>query len=307
VSEPALAALCAEVVTALRAAQLDVLVLKGPAIAMWLYDDPGARPYHDIDVLVDPHKLQAAGDVLFAAGFLPPAPSYTEDVPGHALAWHRESDGAWIDLHYTLLGADVTHDVVWDVLWQRREPLIVGGIEVFVLDEPARALHLAMHLAQDHLGQPKKLDDLRRALNRVTAATWADAAGLAMQIGAAPAMGAGLRQLPAGARVATALDLPFPDRVDLVLRAEGSPPGTDAFEWFARRPGADGKVRFALAKAFPPPWFLRSWSPVASRWGPLGLVLGYAHRLLWLTVRTPPAARSWWRARRALRERGRHA
>jgi hypothetical protein len=293
-------ALCAEVVSALRRAGLDVLVLKGPSIAQWLYDPPAARAYSDIDVLVDPHRLQEAGDVLFSMGFLPPAPSYTEDVPGHALAWHRERDQAWVDLHYTLLGAGVTHDRVWDELWARRSQMQVGGVAVDVLDETGRALHLTMHLAQDHLGQPKKLEDLRRALTVLREETWEGARALAEVLGAAPAMGAGLRQLPDGARLAARLDLPHPDHVDLIIRSEGAPIGTDTFDWFTTRPGMSGKVRFALAKAFPPPWFIRSWTPIASRYGVLGLGAGYAKRALWLARRTPPAALAWMRARRTL-------
>ena len=52
----------AEVVTALRDAEIESLLLKGPATVRWLYaDDPSARLYTDVDLLVPPAAFAAAG------------------------------------------------------------------------------------------------------------------------------------------------------------------------------------------------------------------------------------------------------
>jgi hypothetical protein len=71
-------ALCVEIVSAFEARGIDCRVLKGPIIEQWLYADGTERPYHDIDVLVDPSKMEDAYEVLFALDFWPPAPAYTE-------------------------------------------------------------------------------------------------------------------------------------------------------------------------------------------------------------------------------------
>src|SRR5207248_10574335 len=61
----------AEVACALSRAGLRSLVLKGPAIASWLYDDPADRAYGDIDLLVDPARFAQAESVLGRLGFEP--------------------------------------------------------------------------------------------------------------------------------------------------------------------------------------------------------------------------------------------
>lgn len=296
----AMDSVCAEVASAFRRTSVDCLILKGPAIANWLYTDGTPRPYMDIDVLVDPLSISIAAEVLLELGFSPPAPAYTEDVSPHAHAWFRYSDERWLDLHYTLWGVGVDSERLWATVWPAREPMPVGGAQIDVLGPAARAMHLALHVAQDHLGRGKKMTDLERGIEQVDDGTWEEAARLADELGAAAAMGAGLRQLRQGVGLAERLNLPAVDRAELLVRAEGSPTGAVAFEWFTRRPGIRGKLTYALAKAFPPPWFLRAWTPVASRWGPVGLVLGYLQRLAWIIRTTPRAAASWRRARRSL-------
>jgi hypothetical protein len=98
----------AEVVPALRAAGVDPVLLKGPAIAQWLYAEyPLLRGYHDVDLLVAPHHLGRAEDVLRQLGFTPPGLAAPGDVPTHANAWFRARDGAEIDLHRCLHGMEV--------------------------------------------------------------------------------------------------------------------------------------------------------------------------------------------------------
>jgi hypothetical protein len=53
-----------------------------------------------------------------------------------------------------------------------------------------------------------------------------------------------------------------------------------------------------LGKTFPPPAFMRAWSPLARR-GALGLALAYAWRPVWLVVHSGAAVRAWRRARRS--------
>ena len=45
------------------------LLLKGPAFARWLYDDSRERSYRDIDLLVAPERIAAAGAALSELGF----------------------------------------------------------------------------------------------------------------------------------------------------------------------------------------------------------------------------------------------
>ena len=46
----------AEVAYLLRHAGIPVLHIKGPTVALWLYDE-GERPWGDVDILVPPSRL----------------------------------------------------------------------------------------------------------------------------------------------------------------------------------------------------------------------------------------------------------
>src|SRR3954447_24966553 len=149
-----------EAVTALAARGLRGIVLKGPALAAWLYDDGAARPYADGDVLVEPGGLDAARAVLLELGYIKiPNPPPFLGAP-HAEPYARE-DGGEIDLHWMLSGTTAPPAEAWAALSAATETLDVGGLEFEVLAEPGRALVVALHAAQHEEGRP--LEDLSRA------------------------------------------------------------------------------------------------------------------------------------------------
>ena len=65
-------------------------------------------------------------------------------------------------------------------------------------------------------------------------------------------------------------------------------------------PGLRAKARLAIGWTFPPPDFMRTWSPLARR-GRAGLALAYVWRPLALAGQTGAAIAAWRRAARATR------
>jgi Uncharacterised nucleotidyltransferase len=59
----------ADVTKELRARGVRSILLKGPAVAGWLYRDGTPRPYADTDLLIAPSNLAAAKVVLEDLGF----------------------------------------------------------------------------------------------------------------------------------------------------------------------------------------------------------------------------------------------
>ena len=295
-------ALAAHVTAALEDAGVPSILLKGPALARWLYRDPGERRYIDVDLLVPHAKLARAEELLAAQGF---SRSGRETIPGdwprHAHNWLHPS-GSILDLHYTLFGAAVAPGEVWDVLSARTETMIVGNRPVHVLDEGARALLVALHAWKDgKFPQPRR--DLARALGQLPKSVWDDAAVLAARLHALDAFAVGLERDPAGADLARELDLPADRSTGVALRARGAPPLAMGIDWFMATPGWQGKLRLIFRKTFfPPPSFLRDWTPLAEK-GVVGLVLAYAWRPLWVLWHIGPAYRAWLRANREARRR----
>lgn len=282
-----------EVTTALRSANIRSVLLKGPAIARWLYEHVSMRPYVDSDIMVAEADIARAEEVLADLGFEHlPLDDIPSGLPWHAREWMRRRDGASLDLHRTLIGAGVEPEEVWRVLCAETERLQVGEVDVEVLKEPARALHLALHAAQDG-GLRKQLQDLGRAVARLPIEGWLEAARLAERLDATPAFAAGLRLLPAGESLASELGLPVEAPLAVSLRASGAPRSALSLEWLTRIHGVRGKVLYVFRKAFPPKAYIRAWSPLAER----GLVAAYVHRVVWLVSATGPAVRWWWRGR----------
>jgi hypothetical protein len=292
-------AVTAEVVTALRATGIESVLLRGPAIARWLYEDANARSYVDVDLLVPPGDIEHAEQVLGGLGFS----DYTvegvlaHDRPTYAHTWLRR-DGAAVDLHYALLGVRLEPARIWDVLAAETEMIAVLGTEVRVASPPGRALVVALHAAHHGVGVGQPLDDLARALELLPAGLWEKASSLAARLDAQVAFATGLRLLEPGREVAHTLGLPPTSSTETTLRASTPPPMALGFEWLATTRGLRGKAGLVARKIVPAPRFMRAWSPLARR-SSAGLAAAYGWRLLWLARHAGPGFLAWRRARKA--------
>ncbi len=286
-----------QVIEALRRAEVRPILLKGASFARWLYGDGGARPYNDIDLLVAPHQQATAGEVLAGLGYVLRCPAAAEgEQAGHATNWDRPRSPT-IDLHNTLSSRiGVGPSRCWEVISSQARPAVIGGTATEVLAPDALALHVVLHA---EVGKTKTLDDLGRALSRLSLPDWEHALGLARTLDAVPAFGVGLRLLPEGATVAAALAVPDDASIELVLQASSTARLARPFDEVAHARGVRAKARLVGRELVPTPSFMRLWFPPA-RHRRSGLVLGYLYRLVWVPWHAPSGLRSWLRARRAV-------
>jgi hypothetical protein len=286
----------AEVLGALADAGVPAVLLKGPALARWLYADGAERRYGDTDVLVPAARRDDAAAVLAALGFA--ARLKPSDVARalHAHPWRRERDGAVVDLHVTIAGMQAPPDAVFAAL--PTEPLTVGGRDVPALAPGARALHVALHAAHDGVDGGKPLRDLERAVGQLDRDVWREAAALARVVEAEEALGAGLRLAPDGAAIADALGVTRAQSTERRLLAASAPREALTVEQLASTRGAAARARIVLNRVVPPPSYLRFRHPLARR-GPAGLVLAYLWRPVSLALRAPRAISAWRRAARS--------
>ncbi|MGH2652956.1 MAG: nucleotidyltransferase family protein [Actinomycetota bacterium] len=281
---------------ALRREDISAILLKGPAIARWLYDPSEPRGYGDADLLVDPRRVGDARRALADLGFRAWPSAIPGDRPGASEAWWRPRDRATVDLHTTLPGARVPPEAAWEILREHAEPMEVAGVRLQVLSAPARAVHVALHAIHPGTDHVKPLEDVTRAVARLPTGTWERAAAIAGRLDALPAFAAGLRLAPEGGHLADRLGLPRSVPPDMLLRARGAPRGALTLDWLATQPGARAKLALVGRKVVPPPSFMRTWSRVARR-GPGGLALAYLWRIPWLAWRSGPAVAAWIRVR----------
>jgi hypothetical protein len=292
-------AVTSEVVGAFRAVGVRTILLRGPAVGNWLYQEESVRSYVDVDLLVEERNVDKAAACLEQLGFADVSVEgvLPGDRPTHARTWSR-ADRALVDLHTTILGVRIPGVDAWAILAAPTDSVTVAGLEVEILGEPARALMLALHAAQHGARSGPTLHDLQRAVDRLPFAIWRAAADLAARLDATDSLAVGLRLLPAGEAVASRLALPVESAVEVALRASGPPPMALGFEWLSRTPGWRGKALLAARKIVPSATFMRAWSPLAGR-GRIGLGLAYLWRPIWLALHAGPAFLAWRRARKS--------
>jgi len=236
-------AAAAEAIGALQSADVAVVLLKGPSTARWLYRDGEPRWYNDCDLLLEQGDLDRAGAVLTSLGYgrranPPHDPGLLPDV--HSIVWTRARDDAAVELHWTLVGLTASAGAVWETFARDTELISVNGVEARAPSEPARALHLALHLAQHGRATRQPAEDLRRGVAQLHFDVWTAARELSDRLGGDSAFAAGLRADAGGAELAARLALP-PAETYWTLRAEAAPRGAlrlrqakDANGWHER-------------------------------------------------------------------------
>lgn len=234
----------AQVIDALRASGIEAILLKGPAIRGWLYRDaPEGRSYLDADLLVAPDMFSATVRVLSELGFRPDEP---EASNLWATDWRRASDGAVVDLHYTLHGCEYSTVEPWPVVKATAVEEEVGGTTVLFPSVPIRALEIVLVSPADRPW--RRWDDLSRALEQLPEDGWREAAAVARELGVAREFGYRLSQSPAGATRATQIGLDTSP--PWWLRMEDDP----ILRWFgvlAALPRGRGRIRVARKLVLP--------------------------------------------------------
>jgi hypothetical protein len=275
----------------------EVAVIKGAALALTLYSDPGLRPMGDLDLLLRPEGMAHGLSNLRELGYRPMfpeiAPGWNENV-GHAVTLRGgPHDRVLVDVHSRLVAGSAdwrSPSLAW--LWDRMEPWnppspLAGA---YGLSPTAQLLYLAAHLVLQHgeaearlnwyydlhlLAKEPKRVDWDELLRRAQELRWAAAVRVALE-GCQRQLGTPLpdglveeldRRSDAGARrvVASMMDPAQTRATQLWNQARCLP-------WTAR-------LRLLTRHVFPSPayvrWRYRLWSPWL--WP-----LGYPYR--WLTI-----------------------
>jgi hypothetical protein len=137
-----------------RAERLEVIVLKGPALAETVYPDPGLRPFSDLDLLVRPADRLRMDAVLRDLGHRRVADehSWDFDIAFDGATVYEAPAGVRVDLHWSLLTEPrfACNRGELQAVWERSAPITVAGEPALGLGREDLVLHLATHLAVHH-------------------------------------------------------------------------------------------------------------------------------------------------------------
>jgi hypothetical protein len=138
-----------DVLRVLRSAGIDALVLKGVAMVVLYYREPGVRPMSDFDILVRPEDVRRVIEVLESKRWSRRrGPPFTDGFFTVHYGWpFRHPNGAELDLHWYLLDQSCAPDADAD-LWQAARPVEVEGYPARVLNPTDQLLHVCVHGAE---------------------------------------------------------------------------------------------------------------------------------------------------------------
>ena len=158
-----------QVLSALKQADIPVIVMKGWAVIQWLYnEDHGQRFCEDIDILVPLEKIDQAEEILVKlkyAGMDEVHPGYTRRFYNCQAYTRNGTDQKpasrfSIGLHWGL-----THYPYYDKnqvnipeLFERAHPLRVAGVDVLELGFEDQLIYTCAHLALHHRNEETLLN-----------------------------------------------------------------------------------------------------------------------------------------------------
>jgi Uncharacterised nucleotidyltransferase len=145
-----------------QAAEIDVLVLKGAALAHLVYPQPLLRPMRDIDILVRPSDVYRAYALLPEIGFAPPPGAHHGLGPDHhhLTAIKRVADGfsVSVEVHHALHLNEPGHPRRYEAFAPSAQPFTMGDMTAWTLGREETLWHIYRHAFSMPIGyEPARL------------------------------------------------------------------------------------------------------------------------------------------------------
>jgi len=140
------------ILAALQKAGVPAAGLKGVYLLENIYPDIGTRSMNDIDILVRKPDLPKCLEMMKELGYQPN--TYfnladknfdTKHVPPM-----QKTNGALVEVHWTLLEEDEPFTIDAEALWQRTKSARIANVDAQALSVEDLILHLSMHLTYQH-------------------------------------------------------------------------------------------------------------------------------------------------------------
>jgi len=144
-----------EIIFAFSQKGIDLIVLKGPALARTYYPDPVTRPSDDIDLLVKPDDFIKSREILKSLGYLwlgdrfeKSRDFFCEEV---FILESKNAGFCQVELHWDLLRFNaVKRKRGVEDLFKNSELINSSSISFYSLSKIDMLLHLVLHLFWDH-------------------------------------------------------------------------------------------------------------------------------------------------------------
>ncbi|MCG2703535.1 MAG: nucleotidyltransferase family protein [Candidatus Omnitrophica bacterium] len=163
-----------KILKAVCAHEIKVVMLKGVFLAEKVYLDIGLRPMSDIDVLVKKEDVSRVNDVLNSLGyFSADYQGFSPDLPAmsiNTLVYKTpELLCAPVHLHWHIINStwpvdSLVRGIDMESIWQRAQPVIIEGENVYTLSPEHLVIYLAQHCLMHKFRPMTLFSDLTGAL-----------------------------------------------------------------------------------------------------------------------------------------------
>lgn len=143
-------AVLVDVLTAFKFAGIQALVLKGAALRALLYPQSGLRPMADIDLLISPHKIRIAQQLLVDLGFYTNTLQQDEPLPDKHLPMAVKNVAGFnvgIELHHNLYNMFHPASFHFEQIAGETAVFSLDNIEACTLGREEMLWHLCEHLS----------------------------------------------------------------------------------------------------------------------------------------------------------------
>jgi hypothetical protein len=165
------------VLAELRAAGAPARAIKGPVSALLCYGDLGLRRFTDLDLLIDPTRVERASRRLYELGYAP-----VHELPPGWLAqlmrsdteqlYRHVDDGRLVDLHWALLPRGYSFSPTAEGVFAAEQSVRIGAAEVPTLGTEATLAFLLLHGMKHDWSSLGWLVDVAELLRRQRALDW---------------------------------------------------------------------------------------------------------------------------------------
>lgn len=143
-----------QLIGALHAQAIPIILLKGAHLAATVYNDIALRHMVDADLLIPEDALAKSVELVTALGYQPLqplAPIHLYLSQRHHLPPFLKEGGLKIELHWTITQPNQVYTIPMTDLWARAQPTTVAGFEVATLAPEDLLLHICLHATHHHL------------------------------------------------------------------------------------------------------------------------------------------------------------
>lgn len=161
-----------------NANDINALPLKGPVLAFLAYGNISLRQFADLDILIHKRDMIKALNLLFASGYdwAVPATRMQRVAPRFSqkkdFILTNANGNVRVELHWRLTGNHFSFPIDMDKLWERLEPLQIGGATVRNLPPNDLLLFLCMHGARHGWERLEWICDIAELIRIYTDLDW---------------------------------------------------------------------------------------------------------------------------------------